>query len=151
MVWRPYPSVNSCAIQKRVNGHRIGIDGRMISYEKASFLNSKLGPLNTKLTYPVQNLIDFIWKPKPPKSTNKVFIQPREFTGEDAKSKLSKLRHWIRNMAPDQPSYSRGEPKPSQMHVGTVITSLSEIGESPLWCRRLGQRAHNRIFWQLTC
>lgn len=116
-------------MKNRVNGNRIGIDGRMLSYEKAILLNSKIASRNTKMVYPVQNLIDLVWKDKPPKSTEPVFKQPMEFAGEHATSKIKKIREWIRSQPPDIPSYSKAsEPKPSQIHVGTLIASLPAIG-----------------------
>lgn len=60
---------------------KIGIDARMISHERASLLNSKLGPLTSKLSYPSQNLVDLVWVDKPSKSRAPLFAQGIEFTG----------------------------------------------------------------------
>ncbi|KAJ7592530.1 aminopeptidase-P [Mycena floridula] len=114
-------------LTSRAQSSRIGIDGRMLSYEKATRLNAKLDR-QSKMVYPIQNLIDFVWRDKPPKSVDPVFLQPIEFTGEQASSKLNRVRGWIKDQPPDMPSYSKGvEPKPSQMHVGTLIGSLPTI------------------------
>ncbi|KAG5221586.1 Creatinase/aminopeptidase [Salix suchowensis] len=67
--------------QDRVKDCRIGIDARMLPHEKATLLNSKIGPLNSKLVFPPQNLVDLVWTDKPAKSKDPVFLQPREFTG----------------------------------------------------------------------
>lgn len=67
--------------QERVKDARVGIDARMISHEKATLINSKIGPSNSKLIYPPQNLVDLIWKDKPPKPKAPIFLQPIEFTG----------------------------------------------------------------------
>lgn len=102
----------------------------MLSYEKATAINSKLTARASKMIYPVQNLIDFIWKDKPPKSTEPVFIQGVEFSGEKASSKIERVRDWIRAQPPDIPTYAKlSEAKPSQFNVGTLITSLPAIGE----------------------
>lgn len=53
----------------------------MISHEKATLINNKILPLNSKLVYPPQNLIDLVWKDKPAKSKAPIYIQPYEFTG----------------------------------------------------------------------
>ncbi|KAJ7646552.1 peptidase M24, structural domain-containing protein [Roridomyces roridus] len=98
----------------RAHGSRIGIDARMISHEKATLLNGKLASLDSKLIYPPQNLVDLAWKDKAPKSKEPVYRQPIEFTGEEAASKLHKLRSWI-------------AAQPPSMHVATLITSLSSI------------------------
>lgn len=52
--------------------------------------------------------------------------------GEDATSKLAKLRAWIQNQPASTFTFSKAEPKPAQIHVGTLITSLPCIGESTL-------------------
>jgi Xaa-Pro aminopeptidase len=53
----------------------------MISHEKATLLNTQLGPRDSKLIYPPQNLVDLAWKDKAPKSREPVYRQPIEFTG----------------------------------------------------------------------
>ncbi len=133
--------------QDRVKDCRIGIDARMLPHEKATLLNSKIGPLNSKLVFPPQNLVDIVWKDKPAKSKDPVFLQPREFTGascvcpacpvphtlsltptgEDATRKLEKVREWIREQPASTLSYSKAPPTPAQIHVGTLITNLSQI------------------------
>ncbi|KAF9490673.1 Creatinase/aminopeptidase [Pleurotus eryngii] len=111
----------------RVKDCRIGIDARMLPHEKATLLNSKIGPLNSKLVFPPQNLVDLVWTDKPAKSKDPVFLQPREFTGEDATRKLEKVREWIREQPASTLSYSKAPPTPAQIHVGTLITNLSQI------------------------
>ncbi|GAW05634.1 Creatinase aminopeptidase [Lentinula edodes] len=112
----------------RISNSRIGIDGRMISHEKAVLVNSKLASRGSKLVYPIQNLIDLVWKDKPPKSREPVFLHPIEFTGEDATSKIRRVRDWIKSQPPDISQYSRSqEAKPSQINIATLITSLDAI------------------------
>ena len=53
----------------------------MISHEKATLLNSKLGAIQSKLVYPPQNLVDLIWKAKPVKPDAAIYIQSTEFAG----------------------------------------------------------------------
>jgi Xaa-Pro aminopeptidase len=114
--------------QLNAGNARVGVDGRMISYQKATALSTRLAAVNSKLHFPVQNLVDFVWRDRPMRSNTPIFVQPPNFAGEDAISKIDRLREWIASRPADKPSYSRGEPKPSQMHVGTVITALNEIG-----------------------
>ncbi|KAJ3770141.1 Creatinase aminopeptidase [Lentinula raphanica] len=112
----------------QITNSRIGIDGRMISYEKATLVNSKLASRGTKLVYPIQNLVDIVWKEKPAKSREPVFLHPIEFTGEHASSKLARLRDWIRSQPPDVSQYSRSqEPSSSKINIATLITSLDAI------------------------
>lgn len=48
--------------------------------------------------------------------------------GKDATYKIYKLREWIKKQPPSVPSYSKAEPTPAQMHIGTLVTSLSCVG-----------------------
>ncbi|KAK2464776.1 hypothetical protein APHAL10511_003194 [Amanita phalloides] len=108
----------------RVKGSRIGIDARMLSHEKSLVINSKITTLDSKMIYPPQNLVDLVWKNKPPKSKAPVFKQEIEYTGQDTRQKLEKIRTWIREQRPSQPSYAKGPPTQAQMHVGTLISFL---------------------------
>ncbi|KAG6844836.1 hypothetical protein H0H87_003267 [Tephrocybe sp. NHM501043] len=111
----------------RVNDSRIGVDARMLAYEKASLVNDQIQRTNSKFIYPPQNLVDLVWKDKPPKSKAPIFLQPIEFAGVSAATKLVKLREWIKSQPPSIPSYSKGPATPEQMQEGTLITSLSCI------------------------
>jgi len=99
----------------------------MISHEKATFLNSKLASRSSKLVYPPQNLVDLVWKDKPAKSREPIYMQPMEFSGRSASAKLDELRAWIKAQPAATLSYSKSPPTPSQMHVATLVTSLSCI------------------------
>ena len=124
---------------------RIGVDARVISHENATFINSKIGSLTSKLIYPEQNLVDCIWNEKPKTSFEMVYIYPMEFagsplflfrifrlptdvilaTGESARSKLQRLMGWIRRQPASIHSYS----KQASEAVGTLVTSLPCIGK----------------------
>ncbi|KAF8317040.1 Creatinase aminopeptidase [Amanita rubescens] len=108
----------------RVKGVRIGIDARMLSHEKSLVINAKISSLDSKMVYPPQNLVDLIWKNKPPKSKAPVFKQEIEYTGQDTRQKLEKIRNWIREQRPSQPSYAKGPPTQAQKHIGTLISFL---------------------------
>ena len=112
----------------RARDARIGIDARMISHEKASTLNPLLHERGSKLVYPPQNLVDLIWAEKPSRSREPVYVQPYELSGKHATAKLADLREWIRQQPPSLPTYYTSEPKPSQMQVATLISSLPNIG-----------------------
>ncbi|RPD54446.1 Creatinase/aminopeptidase [Lentinus tigrinus ALCF2SS1-7] len=114
-------------ILQRANDSKIGIDARLISYEKATALNNELKPKNSKLQYPPQNLVDLVWREKPARSREPVYVQPLSYTGTSSGEKLRRLRDWIKQQRPSVPSYSKAEPKPSQMQVATLISNLSSI------------------------
>ncbi|KAF9526867.1 aminopeptidase-P [Crepidotus variabilis] len=113
-------------IVERARDTRIGVDARMISHEKALLINSKLGGKSSKLIYPPQNLVDLIWKDKPTKSLQKVYIQGIEFTGKDATYKIAKLREWIKMQPPDR-SYPNKTPTAADIPVAMLVTSLACI------------------------
>ncbi|EIW83367.1 Creatinase aminopeptidase [Coniophora puteana RWD-64-598 SS2] len=114
-------------LSDRAKDARIGMDARMISHQHATQLTAKINEKKSKLVFPPQNYIDLVWKDKPSRSKEPVFIQPIEFTGREASSKLAEIRNFVRAQPPSVPSYSKSNPTPAQMHVGTLITSLSSI------------------------
>jgi Xaa-Pro aminopeptidase len=109
---------------------RIGMDGRMISYEKAVSLSHRVNIQGCKMVFPVQNLIDIVWgRDKPHKSLEPVFEQPVKYAGESADSKLQRVREWISAQPPDIPSYMKlSEAKDSQKLVGMIVSALPAIG-----------------------
>lgn len=112
----------------RAKDSRIGIDARMLAHETAVLLNSQLQARGSKLFYPPQNLIDLIWREKPPRSKESVYVQPMKYAGMEAGKKLAKLKEWIKEQLPSVPSYSKSPPTPGQMQVGALISNLSCIG-----------------------
>ncbi|KAG6864959.1 hypothetical protein C0991_005908 [Blastosporella zonata] len=114
-------------LMTRPGGARIGVDARMLSYDKASLINDKIFRVDSKFVYPPQNLVDLVWKDKPPKSKAPIFIQPIEFSGVSAATKLVKLRDWIKSHPPSLSSFSKAPATPEQVQEGTLITSLSCI------------------------
>ena len=102
----------------------------MLSHEKAVLLNSQLQSKASKLFYPPQNLVDLIWKEKPAKSKEQIYVQPLKYAGMEAGKKLQKLREWIKEQPPTVPSYSKTPPTPAQMQVGTMLSNLACIGTS---------------------
>ncbi len=79
--YRDFREAKLRSTQGRVKGVRIGIDARMLSHEKSLVINAKISSLDSKMVYPPQNLVDLIWKNKPPKSKAPVFKQEIEYTG----------------------------------------------------------------------
>lgn len=112
----------------RADNCKIGLDARLISYEKATALNAELKKKSSKLQYPPQNLVDLVWRDKPPRSREPIYVQPQEFSGLGANQKLELIREWIMMQAPAVPAYSKSPPKASQMQVATLVSNLSSIG-----------------------
>ncbi len=113
----------------RASECRIGIDARMLSHEKAVLLNNQLAPKRSKLYYPPQNFVDLIWKDKPSRSREPVFVQPLKFTGMEAGAKIAQLRQWIQSQPPTLPSYTKRDAIAGDKQVCTLLSSLSSIGK----------------------
>jgi Xaa-Pro aminopeptidase len=92
----------------------------MLSHEKAILLITQLTTKSSKLIFPPQNFIDLIWKDKPARLKEVIFIQPVEFMGKEASQKLAELRFWIKKQQSTSLPYSKTPP--------ALITSPSSIG-----------------------
>ena len=103
----------------RAQDIRIGIDARMICYAIATELVVKLSTKGSRLTYPPQNLIDLIWKDKPSRSKEPIFVHPVEFTGKSTPDKLADIRTWV----------WKTPPITGRFHVATLITALDSVGK----------------------
>ncbi|KAF8532523.1 hypothetical protein JB92DRAFT_3080697 [Gautieria morchelliformis] len=111
----------------RAKGTKIGIDSRLISYSAASKLSTALTPRASSLVFPWQNLIDLLWKNRPVRPKEPVYIQPLVFAGEDASSKLSSIRQWIQNSTPETGIYTTKPPTSAQTPIATFLSNLASI------------------------
>ncbi|KAI0075847.1 Creatinase/aminopeptidase [Panus rudis PR-1116 ss-1] len=128
----PLSRSNSNASSSSPREVKVGIDARMISHEHATKLNNELSRRRSKLIFPPQNFVDLIWKDKPQRSQEPIFVQPIQFTGTEAGAKLDKLRRWIAQQPASNNGYSsksspNAEPKPAQRQVATLISNLACI------------------------
>lgn len=53
----------------------------MISQEMAIKLSASLGAKQAKLIYPTQNFVDLVWKTKPARSQDPIWVHGTEFAG----------------------------------------------------------------------
>ncbi|KAL0063686.1 hypothetical protein AAF712_009378 [Marasmius tenuissimus] len=122
----------------RIRDARLGIDPQTISVQDAQVLTADLRKRGSKIVYPSHNFVDEIWDGRPAESNNPVFIHSIEFTGQystsppvktteplvigqDAQSKLQRLREWMRDQGDDFDMFS------DQPAAGTLITTLPEV------------------------
>lgn len=82
------------------------------------------------MVYPWQNLVDLLWKDRPFRPKDPVYVQPMEFAGEDVISKLAGVREWIRRSAPETAKYSANPPPTSDIPVAALIHNLSDVAWS---------------------
>lgn len=113
----------------------------MLSHEKAVLLNAQLQSKSSKLHYPPQNLVDLIWKEKPPRSKAPIFVQPMKLAGMEAGKKLTRLRQWIAEQPATVPSYSKSPPTAAQKQVGALVSNLAAIGKQI--CLQLDSFTHS--------
>ncbi|KIJ40961.1 hypothetical protein M422DRAFT_60541 [Sphaerobolus stellatus SS14] len=108
-------------------GVKIGIDSRMISLEATNKLVAALTPRASSLMFPWQNLVDLIWKERPVRPKDPIYVQPIQFTGEDAKRKLGRIREWITKSAPMTERFSTNPPKEKDIPIAAFLADLADI------------------------
>ncbi|KAI0035561.1 peptidase M24, structural domain-containing protein [Vararia minispora EC-137] len=111
----------------RAKNARVGIDARMISYEHATSLSTALQRSSSKLTFPPQNFVDLARSERPARGARPVRVHGIEYTGLDAGKKMAAVREWIGRQPPATGPFRKGPPKGSDVHVGTIVSSLSAI------------------------
>jgi Xaa-Pro aminopeptidase len=100
----------------------------MLSHEKGTHLKTLLERKNSTLVHPRQNLVDLIWKDKPSRSKELIYVQESNYMVREAADKLAELRAWVRAQPPAVPPYSKAVPTQQHKHIGTLVTSLPCIG-----------------------
>jgi len=73
-------------------GQRVGVDPRLVSIEEARGLRDKLEPKGISLCFLEENLVDLLWRDRPPLPGGRIWSLPETFSGESAASKLSRIR-----------------------------------------------------------
>lgn len=56
-----------------------------------------------------------------------MYIQPLEFAGQAAASKLSKIREWIQSSTPETGMYTTKPPTAAQIPIATFISNLATV------------------------
>lgn len=100
--------------------------------ETASQITTALLANGSRLKFPRLNLIDVVWKNRPPKPYGQIYVHEERFHGQAASEKLSAIRTWIKEQKPHQSYSSSKTPsgtKSSMANVptATIIASLPNI------------------------
>lgn len=74
----------------------LGFDGRVISLKESNEFSAQLSDKHIGFYYE-DDLIDVIWKDRPPLPAEPVFLLEEKYTGENTSSKLSRLRAEMKN------------------------------------------------------
>ncbi|KAG8900170.1 hypothetical protein FRB99_006199 [Tulasnella sp. 403] len=111
----------------------VGVDSRLVAHETASQLTTALLANGSKLKFPRLNLIDVIWKNRPPKPSGQIYIHDERFAGKPAHEKIEAIRAWIKQQKP-YPTYStpknpnpNGKVSMANTPTATIICSLPNI------------------------
>lgn len=92
-------------------GAAIGIDPWCVSVDTAQRWQLTFAKKQQKLVQTETNLVDEVWKSRPPAETNPVVVHPIEFTGCSVAQKLKDLRAKLKN----------------EKTRGIVVTTLDEV------------------------
>lgn len=110
-----YPLWQEWALEKAAASkfsHVVSCDPSLISLSIGQFFNSTSRYRGVTFKPHFSNLIDQIWTDKPTRSTNQVYQYSLKFSGEDANSKISRVRKELKAL--------------DATHL--VITALDDIG-----------------------
>lgn len=89
------PSIEEWICQQLKEGETVGIDGELLPLEGEDGWGSAFGKAGIKLRTDLDPA-ETLWEDRPPIPKNKVEIQPLEFAGESAESKIERVRQALR-------------------------------------------------------
>lgn len=105
------PGVDIWMADNLPNNAAVGIDPWCISVDTAQRWERAFTKKRQKLVQTSTNLVDEVWKNRPPAETNPVIIQPLEFSGRSVADKLEDLRERLMQ----------------EKAQGIIITALDEV------------------------
>lgn len=89
------PTVNEYLEQVLTPGCTLGFDGRVVSMSEGIHFANKFSGKNIKIQDKL-DLIDSIWKDRPPMSEAPVFLLEEKYSGESTSSKLERVRNFMK-------------------------------------------------------
>ncbi|KAG8642492.1 aminopeptidase P1 [Manihot esculenta] len=89
----------------------VGIDPWCISVDTAQKWECAFAEKQQKLIQTATNLVDEVWKNRPPAETNPLIVHPLEYTGRSVADKLKDLREKLKN----------------EKARGMIVTTLDEV------------------------
>ena len=104
------PSITEWLCNQLAEGEMVGIDGNVFTTAEIEEMESAFAKAGIKLRTDLDPA-ETLWTDRPPIPKNKVEIQPLEFAGESAESKIERVRQALRE----------------QKAEGLVISQLDEI------------------------
>ncbi|EEF37229.1 aminopeptidase P1 isoform X2 [Ricinus communis] len=86
------PSVDTWMADNLPANASVGVDPWCVSVDTAQRWEGAFAEKKQKLVQTATNLVDEVWKNRPPAETNPVVVHPLEFTGRSVADKLKNLR-----------------------------------------------------------
>lgn len=105
------PTWQEYLVQNLPKDSRIGIDPTLITACDAKALNESLGKVGSSLVSTEENLVDLVWRNKPPRPCNPVNVLPLKYTGRSHNDKIANLRDELSK----------------ENYYGFVVSALDEI------------------------
>ena len=84
-----FPTVSEWSCENLQKGDRIGFDPALVSAERAKLLISRFEGKGLEFVPIDENLVNKVWKERPPMSFEKVFVHHLTFAGTDFHDKLN--------------------------------------------------------------
>jgi Xaa-Pro aminopeptidase len=79
-------------------GQRAGYDPRLVTHERAGEMERELGARGVSLVPVAENLVDRLWRDRPPLPGDPALALSEQYTGESVGSKLERLREKMREV-----------------------------------------------------
>jgi len=95
------PSIDEYLEKKMTKGKRVGVDPRVLSWARATTLESAVAKAGAKLVLEDRNLVDAIWEEQPPLPEAPIEVLPATRTGEKTTSKLRRIREEMKSRRAD--------------------------------------------------
>jgi Xaa-Pro aminopeptidase len=95
------PTIEQYLARKLRRGDVVGIDPHVLSRTWGETLESALSAKGVRLAFPSRNLVDEIWKDRPPMPAAPFAPFPERLAGESVKSKLTRLRKELDRLEAD--------------------------------------------------
>lgn len=122
---------------ERPPGSIVGIDSRLVSHETATKLTTYLLANGSRIKFPRLNLVDVVWKQRPPKPNGQIYIREEKYAGQPATEKIAAIQAWIKTQKP-YPNYATANAKAitngakpqstmSNIPTATIISNLSSV------------------------
>lgn len=105
------PSKEDWLIKTLPPKSRIGVDPKLITADSAKKFMDKLMEHGHELVPLDENLIDLVWRDRPARAANPVFVLPVKYTGKPAQEKFADIVQFLN----------------SKIYEGIILTELDEI------------------------